>query len=131
MTFEEKGSQAFGYWVDRHIDDQRKLNLRALIDKSAKDPEKLRDIRGQLAPFLRDTMVGFNYIHYAPPGRRFCYTNPLFVRSHDFVGSSRVATSLEGDGMLRQRLASEAGGTPGRLALHRCPTRWRKRSRTF
>ena len=29
MTFEEKGSQAFGYWVDRHIGDQRKLNLRA------------------------------------------------------------------------------------------------------
>ena len=65
---------------------ERKLNLRAMIDKAAKDPEKLKDIRGQLAPTLRDTIVGYNYIHYAPPGAQILLTNPLFVRGHDFIG---------------------------------------------
>ena len=58
MTGVEKNAMAFGYYVDRHVDDERKLNLRAMIDKAAKDPEKLKDIRGQLAPTLRDTIVG-------------------------------------------------------------------------
>ena len=43
-------------------------------------------LRGALAPFLRDTLVGFNYMHYAPPGAQVLHTNPLFVRSHDFIG---------------------------------------------
>lgn len=88
MSGVEKNSIAFGYWVDRHIDDERKLNLRAVIDKAAKDPEKLKDIRGQLAPALRDTLVGYNYIYYAPPGAQILITNPLFVRGHDFQGTA-------------------------------------------
>jgi hypothetical protein len=86
MSGAEKNAMAFGYYVDRHVDDERKVNLRAIIDRAAKDPEKLRDIRGQLAPTLRDTLVGYNYLHYAPPGAQILITNPLFVRSHDFVG---------------------------------------------
>src|SRR5579883_693533 len=86
MTGEEKSSLAFGYWTERHIDAQRKINLRATIEKAANDPQKLKDLRGQLAPFLRDTLVGFVYIHYAPPGAQVLRTNPLFVRSHDFIG---------------------------------------------
>lgn len=82
----EKNALAFGYWAERHIENQRKLNLRALIDKSATDPRKLEDVSALLAPFLRDTLVGFNYIHYAPPGEQILKTNPLFVRSHDFIG---------------------------------------------
>jgi hypothetical protein len=39
-----------------------------------------------MAPFLRDTLIGLNYVHYAPPGAQVLYANPLFVRSHDFVG---------------------------------------------
>ncbi len=87
MSGAEKNAVAFGYYVDRHVDDERKLNLRAIIDKAAKDPEKLKDIRGQLAPTLRDTIVGFNYLHYAPPGAQILITNPLFVRGHDFIGA--------------------------------------------
>ena len=30
--------------------------------------------------------MAFNYAHYAPPGAQILYTNPLFVRSHDFLG---------------------------------------------
>jgi hypothetical protein len=86
MTGVEKNAMAFGYYVDRHIDDERKLNFRAMIDKASKDPEKLKDIRGLLAPTLRDTIVGYNYIHYAPPGAQILMTNPLFVRGHDFIG---------------------------------------------
>ncbi|HLH43346.1 MAG TPA: hypothetical protein VKV74_10195 [Bryobacteraceae bacterium] len=86
ITGEEKSALSFGYWTERHIDFQRKINLRAIIDKSANDPQKLKDLRGQLAPFLRDTLVGLNYVHYAPPGAQVLRTNPLFVRSHDFIG---------------------------------------------
>lgn len=82
----EKNTLAFGYWTEKHIEAQRKTNLRASIEKAANDPEKLRDLRGQLAPFLRDTLVGLTYAHYAPPGAQILLTNPLFVRSHDFLG---------------------------------------------
>ena len=82
----EKNALSFGYWPEKHIEAQRKLNLRALIDRAAADPKKLDEVRGLMAPFLRDTLVGLNYLHYAPPGAQVLYTNPLFVRSHDFIG---------------------------------------------
>jgi hypothetical protein len=80
----EKNALSFGYWTDKHVDAERKLNLRAAVEKAS--GEKLRDVRGLLAPFLRDTLVAYNYAHYAPPGAQVLYTNPLFVRSHDFLG---------------------------------------------
>jgi hypothetical protein len=82
----EKNSLIFGYWSERHIEFQRKLNLRSMIERAGADAEKLRDVRGALAPLLRDTLVGLNYAHYAPPGAQILYTNPVFVRSHDFLG---------------------------------------------
>ncbi len=82
----EKNSLAFGYWSEKHIENQRKVNLRAAVDKAGADADKLKDVRGQLAPILRDTLVGFAYIHYAPPGAQILHTNPVFVRSHDFIG---------------------------------------------
>ncbi|MGA3187885.1 MAG: hypothetical protein ABSF22_12320 [Bryobacteraceae bacterium] len=86
FTNAEKNSLAFGYYTEKHIEQQRKLNLRQAIEKSAADPNKLKELRGVLTPFLRDTLVGYNYIHYAPPGAQILHTNPLFVRSHDFIG---------------------------------------------
>ena len=79
LSSAEKNSLAFGYWTERHVEQQRKTNLRAAVEKAAagNDAEKLRDIRGLLAPFLRDTLVGFNYVHYAPPGAQILLTNPL------------------------------------------------------
>jgi hypothetical protein len=35
---------------------------------------------------LRDTLVGLLYCYYAPPGAQVLITNPVFVRSHDFIG---------------------------------------------
>ena len=81
----EKNSLAFGYWSERHIENERKFNVRAMVEK-ANNPEAIKDVRGLLAPLLRDTLVGFVYIHYAPPGAQILHTNPVFVRSHDFIG---------------------------------------------
>lgn len=86
LTRPEKNASAFGYWTEKHVDDERKVNLRRDIEKAKNDPDKLSDLRGDLTPFLRDTLVGFNYMHYAPPGAQILLTNPLFVRNHDFLG---------------------------------------------
>ncbi len=86
FTTNERNSLSFGFYTEKHIEQQRKLNLRQAIERSASDPNKLKELRGALAPFLRDTLVGYNYIHYAPPGAQVLQTNPLFVRSHDFIG---------------------------------------------
>jgi hypothetical protein len=50
--------------------------------------EQLIEARGQLCPFLRDTLVGLNYAYYEPPGAQMLHNNPLFVRSHDFAGDT-------------------------------------------
>jgi hypothetical protein len=86
LTTVEKNAFSFGYWTEKHIEDQRSLNLRQLVDRAQGQPERLKDLRGRLAPILRDTLVGFSYIYYSPPGAQIIRTNPLFVRSHDFLG---------------------------------------------
>ena len=86
LTASEKNAMGFGYWTERHIEAERKLNMRAAIEKAAGNPENLKDTRGLMAPLLRDTLLAFNYADYAPPGAQILYTNPVFVRSHDFLG---------------------------------------------
>jgi hypothetical protein len=86
LTSNEKNAMGFGYWTDKHIEAERKINLRSAVEKAAGDAEKLKDIRGVMAPLLRDTLLAFSYAYYAPPGAQILYTNPTFVRSHDFVG---------------------------------------------
>jgi hypothetical protein len=84
----------------------------------------LKEVRGQLAPFLRDTLVGFNYIHYAPPGAQILRTNPLFVRSHDFIGAENAQmlwkeASVYGSGWPESaggRLDGSLAGLPYALA---------------
>ncbi len=87
LSTRERTEASAGYWTDKHIDTERKLNFRAAIDKAGSDPQKLREVRAALVPVLRDTLVGLNYVHYAPPGAQVLFTNPAFVRSHDFYGS--------------------------------------------
>ncbi len=86
LTSDEKNAMTFGYWTDKHIEAERRLNVRAAIEKAGSDAQKLNDIRGQMAPLLRDTLLAFNYAYYAPPGAQILYTNPSFARSHDFIG---------------------------------------------
>lgn len=118
----EKNTLSFGFWTDKHIAVERKLNLRTAIERAS--AEKLRDARGFLAPFLRDTLVAYNYIHYAPPGAQVLYTNPLFVRSHDFLGMQGPnnvwrATEVFGSGWPSNgggRLVGSLSGLPYALA---------------
>ena len=87
LTGAEQNAMGFGYWTDKHIESERKLNMRVAMERAGADAEKLKDLRGLLAPLLRDTILGFSYAYYAPPGAQILYTNPIFVRGHDFIGS--------------------------------------------
>jgi hypothetical protein len=110
LSAQEKNSFAFGFWTEKHIDMQRKLNLRSVIDKAAGQPEKLGESRALLTPLLRDTLVGLLYVHYAPPGAQILYTNPLFARSHDFVGISGARQTWKNTEVLGTGWPSSAGG---------------------
>jgi hypothetical protein len=102
LTAVEKNAMGFGYWTDKHLDAERKLNLKSAIEKTAGDAARLKDVTGLLAPLMRDTLLAFSYAYYAPPGAQILYTNPLFVRSHDFIG---------GEGQPRTWQTTEPYGT--------------------
>jgi hypothetical protein len=85
FTNTEKINWAPPVYSARHAELQIKTDLTKVI-KSPGSPAQLEAARGQLAPFLRDTLVGLNYAYYEPPGAQVLHTNPLFVRSHDFSG---------------------------------------------
>ncbi len=110
FTTAERNSLSFGYFTEKHIEQQRKLNLRQAIEKAAADPNKLRELRGTLAPFLRDTLVGYNYIHYAPPGAQVLHTNPLFVRNHDFIGIQGAGQTWKATELFGTGWPANAGG---------------------
>ncbi len=82
----ERNAMQLGYWAERHIESQRRMNLRQLLERAARDPSRTQDVRAALAPVLRDSLVGLNYIYYAPPGAQLLRSSPSFVRSHDFIG---------------------------------------------
>lgn len=106
----EKNAMSFGFWTEKHIDAERGLNLRAALDKAGADPEKVKEVRGLLAPLLRDTLVALNYAYYAPPGAQIVYTNPLFVRSHDFAGMASANQTWRLTEVLGSGWPSNAGG---------------------
>jgi hypothetical protein len=85
----EREQWAAGIYNNRHTELQMRTNLVKII-KSSSSPEQVAEARGQLAPFLRDTLVGLNYAYYEPPGSQILHHNPLFVRSHDFAGDTVV-----------------------------------------
>lgn len=110
LTGVEKNALSFGYWTERHLENQRKLNIRAMVERAGSDPERIRKIRGELAPILRDTLVGFNYLYYAPPAAQVLRTNPLFVRSHDFLGLQGANQTWRNTEVLGSGWPSSAGG---------------------
>jgi len=110
LTTAERNAMAFGYYAERHIDQQRKLNLRAVVNRAAGQADRLKEARGLLAPLLRDTLVGLLYIHYAPPGAQLIYTNPLFARSHDFIGIQGTNQTWKPTEVLGCGWPSSAGG---------------------
>ncbi len=102
LTANERNALGFGYYSERHMDAERKMNLRLGIERAAADPAKLKELTGDLAPHLRDSLLAMNYAYFAPPGAQILYTNPVFVRSHDFIG---------GEGQSRTWAATETYGT--------------------
>jgi hypothetical protein len=85
----ERDEWAAGIYNNRHTELQMRTNLAKII-KSPASPQQLAESRGQLTPFLRDTLVGLNYAYYEPPGAQILHHNPLFVRSHDFAGDTVI-----------------------------------------
>ena len=65
-----------------------KTKLAKVLSSAAASPKQREEARGQLATFMRDTVVGINYAYYEPPGSQVLHHNPLFVRSHDFSGDT-------------------------------------------
>ncbi|MGB6690706.1 MAG: hypothetical protein WBE76_22960 [Terracidiphilus sp.] len=87
FTQSEKTAWSPLIYSSRHAELQIRTDLTRVIRSSA-SPAQLETARGWLTPFLRDTLVGLNYAYYEPPGAQVLHNNPLFVRSHDFSGSS-------------------------------------------
>ena len=110
LTGAEQNAMGFGYWTDKHIDAERKLNMRVAVEKAGSDAEKLKDLRGLMAPLLRDTLLGFSYAYYAPPGAQILYTNPIFVRGHDFIGSQGNYNTWRATEVYGTGWPSNAGG---------------------
>jgi hypothetical protein len=90
FTNSERNSWAGGMYDNRHTELKTGRNLVQII-QSPRSAQEALEARGQLAPFLRDTLVGLNYAYYEPPGAQMLHNNPLFVRYHDFVGVGVVS----------------------------------------
>jgi len=110
LTGVEQNAMGYGYWTDKHIEGERKLNLRAAAERAGTDAEKLKELRGLMAPLLRDTLLGFSYAYYAPPGAQILYTNPIFVRGHDFIGSQGSYNTWRPTEVYGSGWPSNAGG---------------------
>ncbi|HEU4634912.1 MAG TPA: hypothetical protein VFS41_01955 [Edaphobacter sp.] len=91
FTNSEKITWAPGVYSTHHAELQIKTDLTRVIKESG-TKSRLEASRGQLAPFLRDALVGLNYAYYEPPGAQVLHNNSLFVRSHDFSGLTIVST---------------------------------------
>ncbi len=89
FTKSEKIDWAPRVYSTHHAELQVQTDLSKVI-KNPGSRAQLDAARGQLAPFLRDTLVGLNYAYYEPPGAQILHNNPLFVRAHDFSGVSMV-----------------------------------------
>ena len=88
FTPSERIEFSAGAYNDRHAELEMRTDL-AKVLKSRSNAE-IEQARGQLASFLRDTLVGLNYAYYEPPGAQTLHHNPLLIRSHDFSGETVI-----------------------------------------
>jgi hypothetical protein len=109
FTSSEKISWAPAIYSSRHAELQVRTDLTKVI-KSPSSPARLEAARGQLAPYLRDTLVGLNYAYYEPPGAQVLHNNPLFVRSHDFTGISMLGAERLWQNPMLLAVGMPAGG---------------------
>ena len=109
FTASEKIDWAPRVYTTHHAELQVQTDLSKII-KTPGTHQQLETARGQLAPFLRDTLVGLNYAYYEPPGAQILHNNPLFVRSHDFTEISVVGTEQFWQTPMLLGVGSPAGG---------------------
>ncbi len=111
FTNSERTEWAAGVYINNHHTDlQMRTDVQKVLKSSAPSRAQLEEARGQLASFLRDTLVGLNYAYYEPPGAQTLLNNPLLVRSHDFAAEtvSGITTVWQAPELLGQ--GSPAGG---------------------
>ena len=109
FTASEKIDWAPRVYTTHHQELQVQTDLTKVI-KTPGNKAQLDAARGQLAPFLRDTLVGLNYAYYEPPGAQILHNNPLFVRSHDFTEISVVGTEQFWQNPMLLGVGTPAGG---------------------
>ncbi len=88
FTNGERTQWSAGIYNNHHTDLQMRTEVPKILKSTTASHSQIEDARGQLASFLRDTLVGLNYAYYEPPGAQALHNNPLFVRSHDFSGET-------------------------------------------
>jgi hypothetical protein len=88
FTSGERTEWAAGVYNNHHTDLQMRTDVAKVLKSQTASHAQIDEARGQLASFLRDTLVGLNYAYYEPPGAQALHNNPLFVRSHDFAGET-------------------------------------------
>jgi hypothetical protein len=88
FTSGERTQWAPGIYNNHHTELEMHTDLLSVLKSPSASHSQLEEARGQLASFLRDTLVGLNYAYYEPPGSQALHNNPLFVRSHDFAAES-------------------------------------------
>jgi hypothetical protein len=109
FTKGEKISWAPRVYTTRHAELQVRTDLTKVI-KGPASHAQLEAARGEIVPFLRDTLVGLNYAYYEPPGAQVLHTNPLFVRSHDFSGISIIGSEQTWHAPVLLGAGTPAGG---------------------
>jgi len=110
FTNSERTEWASGIYNNHHTDVQMKTDMPRVLKSATASRGQIEEARGQLASFLRDTLVGLNYAYYEPPGAQALHNNPLFIRSHDFAGETveGIKTLWQSPQLLGQ--GSPAGG---------------------
>ena len=110
FTNGERTEWSAGIYNNHHTEVQMRSDVARVLKSPAPSPAQLEEARGQLASFLRDTLVGLNYAYYEPPGSQALHSNPLLVRSHDFDAEtvSGIKTVWQTPQLLGQ--GSPAGG---------------------
>ncbi len=100
---------SFGYGTERHSTPAKSSISGPSSTRQPATPKAEKDHGGCLL-LLRDTLVGLLYVHYAPPGAQILYTNPLFARSHDFIGIQGAHQTWKTTEVLGNGWPSSAGG---------------------
>ena len=130
LTANEKNAMGFGYYTDRHLEAERKLNIRAAIERGGRSNQAQRsggrpeaaDARYPAGLQLRLLRAAWRADSLYQPG--VC-AQPRFRRRRRAI--AHVATHRN----LWHWMAFEWRRPPGRLAFRRFPTRWPRLKQNF